>query len=68
MKIHYDPHADALSVRFSDTEIIESEEVTAGSIFDFDSKGRIVAVEILHASDRLAEGIDLEAIARQQAA
>ena len=59
MKTRYDPDADALSIRFSEDEIVESEEVSADVIFDFNSEGRIVAVEFLHAGNRLPNGIDL---------
>ena len=47
MKLHYDPEADALYVRFSDQKILESEEVRPGLILDFDEEGRIVAIEML---------------------
>jgi uncharacterized protein YuzE len=47
MKLRYDSEADALYVRFSDQQIIESEEVRPGLILDFDEKGRIVAIEML---------------------
>lgn len=59
MKTHYDPEADALYVRFADTPVIESEEVRPGIVFDFDETGRIVAVEILDASEQLASTTDL---------
>ena len=47
MKLHYDPEADALYVRFSDQRVLESEEVRPGLILDFDDEGRIVAIEML---------------------
>jgi len=50
MKTRYDPDADALYVRFSEAEIVESEEVSNGVILDFDAEGRIVAIEVLDAS------------------
>lgn len=59
MKTHYDAEADALYLRFADTPVIESEEVRPGLILDFDADGRIVAVEILDASEHLASGADL---------
>jgi len=59
MKTHYDPEADALYVRFADAAIVESEEVTAGVILDFDAEGRIVAIELLEASKHLASGAEL---------
>ena len=62
MKTHYDAEADALYLRFTDGPVIESEEVRPGIVFDFDADGRIVAVEILDASEHLARGADLTAL------
>lgn len=59
MKARYDAKADALYVRFADAPVIESEEVRPGVVFDYDDQGRIVAVEILDASEHLARGADL---------
>lgn len=58
MRTHYDPEADALYVRFAETPIVGSEEVRPGVVLDFDADGRIVAVEILEASEHLASGTD----------
>jgi uncharacterized protein YuzE len=62
MKTRYDPEVDALYVRFAEATIIESEEVRPGDILDLDAEGRIVAVEILDASEHLASGADLKAL------
>lgn len=62
MKTHYDAEADALYLRFAETPVRESEEVRPGIVFDFDAEGRIVAVEILDASEHLATGVDLHAL------
>ena len=59
MRTHYDADADALYVRFAETPVSESEEVRPGIVLDFDAEGRIVAVEILDASEHLAKGTDL---------
>ena len=56
MKTLYDPKADALYVRFADASIVESEEVAAGVILDFDDKGKLVAIEVLEASKQVAAG------------
>jgi uncharacterized protein YuzE len=58
MKARYDPEADALSVPFADRSVVESEEVSEDHILDFDAEGRILAIEVLRAKKRLAEGID----------
>ncbi len=54
MKTLYDSEADALYVRFSASDVIESEEVRPGIVLDFDSEGRIVAIEMLNASTQVA--------------
>jgi len=53
MKLRIDRDADALYLRIADTKIIESEQVGPGVIVDFDSKNRVVGVEVLNASKRL---------------
>ena len=62
MKTKYDKEADALYVRFADAPVSESEEVRPGIVFDFDEEGRIVAVEILDASEHLASGTDFKTL------
>ena len=52
MKIEFDPVVDALYVRLTDQDIIESEEVQPGVILDFDASGKVVGVEILSVSKR----------------
>jgi uncharacterized protein YuzE len=59
MKTTYDPQVDALSVRLTDAEIRDSEEVRPGIVFDFDEDGRIVGFEILDAQNNLSKGADL---------
>lgn len=61
MKTTYDREADALYVRFSNTSVVESEEVSEGVILDFDADGRIVAIELLDASKHVAAGANLTA-------
>jgi len=56
MKTIYDSDADALYVRFADAPIVESEEVADGVVLDFDSEGKIVAIELLDASKHVAAG------------
>jgi uncharacterized protein YuzE len=56
MKTIYDVEANVLYVRFSDAPIVESEEVSDGVVLDFDSEGRIVAIELLDATKRVAAG------------
>ena len=53
MKIRIDKEDDALYFELDDVEIIESEEVQPGIVFDFDKEGRLVGIEILELSTRL---------------
>ncbi len=59
MKTTYDPKIDALYVRFADSPVVESEEVSNGVVLDFDADGRIVAFEFLEASKHLSAGAKL---------
>lgn len=59
MKDTYDPTLDALSIRLTDAEIRDSEEVRPGIVFDYDMDGRIVGFEILDAHSNLSEGANL---------
>lgn len=54
MKFDYDPKEDALYLRLSEADIVESEEVQPGIILDFDAAGTVVGVEVLRASQRAA--------------
>ena len=53
MKIIYDPVADILTIIFSDTPVVESDEDKTGAILDYDIKGNLVSLEILDASRRV---------------
>lgn len=54
MKLKVDRESDALYLRLDDSEIVESEEVQPGVILDFDAHGRMVGIEILRISMRIA--------------
>jgi uncharacterized protein YuzE len=53
VKIHFDQAADALYIILGDADVLDSEEVQPGVIFDFDAENRVVAIEILRASERV---------------
>jgi len=59
MKTLYDANSDALYLRFAEAAVVESEEVADGVVLDFDSEGRIVAIEVLEATKHLAAGASL---------
>jgi uncharacterized protein YuzE len=50
MKVKYDRKQDILYVSFSDEAVFESDEDKKGVILDYSATGRIVGVEVLHAS------------------
>ncbi len=63
MKTIYDERNDTLFVRFTETDIIESEEISPGLILDYDVDGRIVALEFLNASKKIAGEATLKELA-----
>lgn len=54
MRFHYDRKKDAFYIRFDESPYRESEEVEEGVIFDYDRRGKLIAIEILDASRRLS--------------
>jgi uncharacterized protein YuzE len=53
MKLRIDRESDALYFRLDDSEIVESEEVQPGVILDFNERGQVVGLEMLHISERV---------------
>lgn len=53
MKLTIDPEADALYLRLSDAPIVDSEQVVAGVVLDYDASDQVVGVEMLHLSKRV---------------
>jgi uncharacterized protein YuzE len=58
MKLNIDEVADALHLQLIDVEVVESEEIAAGIIVDYDAAGEIVGLEVLHLSKR-SKPVDL---------
>ena len=52
MKIEYDPKADAMYIRLLAGEVVDSDEVRDGVVFDYDAEGRVLGIEILDVSKR----------------
>lgn len=52
MKLKVDEKTDALYLRLDDSKIKESEEVSPGVVLDYNAKGQVVGIEILHLSAR----------------
>ena len=53
MKLRIDRETDALYFRLDDSNIVESEEVQPGIILDFNERGQVVGIEMLHISERV---------------
>jgi uncharacterized protein YuzE len=50
MKFHYYPETDSLYIDLSEKVSAESREVAQGVVLDFDAEGRVVGIDIDHAS------------------
>jgi uncharacterized protein YuzE len=59
MKTIYDDKNDTLFIRFAQEQIVESEEIAPGVIFDYDEDGKMVGFELLNASKSLSKSSDL---------
>lgn len=55
MKLTIDSEADALYLRLSEAQIVDSETVGEGVVLDYDAHENIVGVEMLHLSKRVAK-------------
>ena len=56
MRTTYDPGADALFVWFGPEGVssANTEEVAPGIMLDFDIEGRVIGIEVLDLSERMA--------------
>ena len=54
MRLKVDEGNDTLYFRLDETAIVDSEEIKPGVILDYNKKGDVVGVEILHIKDRVA--------------
>ncbi len=68
MKVIYDPDTDTLSFLLRDEPVVESDELREGLIIDYGRDGKIVSIEVLDASQHVAEpqGIAYEVRGRQK--
>ena len=53
MKLKVDKEADTLYFRLDEAAIVDSEEVQAGVVLDFDKDNRVVGIELLGISSRV---------------
>ena len=51
MKFHYYPDTDSLYIDLSERTSVDSREVAPGVVLDFDAAGRLVGIDIDHASE-----------------
>jgi uncharacterized protein YuzE len=55
MKVIYDPQTDTLSLILKEGAVVESDEVEEGIILDYDKNGKVISIEMLDASENVAE-------------
>ena len=53
MKIKYFQETDTLSIEFCDVQIDETRDLDENTLLDLDRDGRLCAITIEHASDRM---------------
>ncbi len=53
MKVIYDKESDTLSIVLRPGKVAESDEPRAGLILDYDKAGRLLALELLDASEQV---------------
>ena len=59
MKLIYDKQTDTLSIILRDIPVAESDEIREGIILDYDKEGHIVSLELLDASEYVAEPVSV---------
>lgn len=62
MKLHYYPETDSLYIDLSERPSVDSREVAAGVVLDFDADGELVGLDIDNAS-RVVDMTRFESIA-----
>jgi uncharacterized protein YuzE len=58
-RLSYDPDANALYVRLSENDVVETLELSRSAFLDVDSGGVPVGLEILNADPRLLAGLPI---------
>ncbi|MFN8583101.1 MAG: DUF2283 domain-containing protein [Gemmatimonadaceae bacterium] len=53
MKLSYYPETDSLYIDLTERESVESLEVSAGVVFDYDAAGGVVGIDIDNASRKV---------------
>lgn len=64
MQIKLDSKNNAMYIRFTDSTIVESEEIKKGIIIDYDAANTVVGIEILdlstHSPDADLENVQID--------
>jgi len=55
MKVVYDPETDSLDLIFREEKVSESDEVREGIIVDYNKDGKLVSIEVMHASEHVQD-------------
>jgi uncharacterized protein YuzE len=53
MKLHYYPETDSLYIELSARPGADSREICEGLVVDFDAQGRVIGLDIQHASETM---------------
>jgi uncharacterized protein YuzE len=68
MKLHYYPETDSLYIELSGESAADSREVTPGVVLDLGADGRLVGIDVDHASTKVdlsrleGEGLPLRTV------
>lgn len=60
VKVIYDKETDTLSIILRDGKVAQSDEPRDGLILDYDKSGRIIAIELLDASEQVRQPQSVE--------
>ena len=53
MRLNYYPETDSLYIDLSERVSVESREISEGVILDYDAEGKLVGIDIDHASAKV---------------
>ena len=53
MKLHYYPETDSLYIELNPKPSSDSREISDGLVVEFDAEGRVVGLDIQHASETM---------------